>query len=234
MQDSLTTFEFLFENFSPSFSSYLRANPSKIIDFLFIFEAAKTYIKLKTFLLSSNDIIFTDNMLNLKDIETIHSPDIHKSIELSEIDLENVSKNKSDPESSVKNIKKNLKFLEKFEKIFTKTRDDFNFKTNPFSSQETLHRTKKQVSLPVPFIVKNSPMILQIKNKRDFGRKPQLLLYMSEVVYIVRPMFYCFFLKFFGVDSWTPFFINLGFDLLWLFLFYLNKFMMKKSHKNIM
>lgn len=87
---------------------------------------------------------------------------------------------------------------------------NFSFNQN---YEETLYRSKKKVgilsSLPIPQEM--------MKNNTESIIK-QKLIFFGEILFVLRPLIYCFSLIFYKTDSFKPYFISLFIDLIRIFL----------------
>lgn len=115
----------------------------------------------------------------------------------------------SDPKPTENEAKEdNVKFLRK---LLTKIQNETKEKTIYNSEySETLLRTQKKMrilnSLPIP------PDMLA----RTIIKSPAIFL--GEIIYMLRPLFYCLLLRILGTKSYKPYLLSLFLDMLRIFL----------------
>jgi hypothetical protein len=231
MDQSVTSIQFFVENFLPSFMPSLQDSPNKILSILFPFEALKVYLKMRTLFLSPNRVLYSEALLNNIIVQDSVSPDQLTQFSFEELDLNFVAKNKTNMKLSIDQIKESLKTLTNIQKFFSSARSKFDFKENPFSRVEKLKRSGKKISVSMPFRVKRSN-----KGKICSNEGPvvtHFLALLSEAIFIMRPLIYCFSLRFFGHTSWKPFLWNFLLDVLWIFVHFLFNIIYKPRDQNI-
>jgi hypothetical protein len=218
MDQSVTSIQFFVENFLPSFVPSLQNSPDRILSILFAFEAFKVYIKMRNLFLSPNRILYSESLLNNIIVQDSVSPDQLSKFSFEELDLNFVAKNKKNMKLSIQLIKDSLKKITSFQKFFSAARSKFDFNENPFARIEQLRRSGKKISISVPFRLKatNKGKFRYVSNQGP--RKTYFLALLSEAIFIIRPLLYCFFLKFFGYKSWKPLLLNLLIDIIWIVL----------------
>lgn len=234
MDQSVTSVQFLLENFLPSLVPSLQNAPNKILSLLVPLEMLKVYIRLRILFFSPNRMFFSETLVNNLNMGQTLSPDQMNKFELKELDLDEVEKNKCEMKVCIDEIKGNLKLLTQVQKFFSFARSQFDFKENPFARKERLRRSKKVIASSFPFKIKAAfkpDSGLEVCTK-EF-RKARFLSLLAETIFIIRPVLYCFFLKFLGANSWKPFLINFVIDLIWIVLHFIENQTQKVYEKNI-
>jgi hypothetical protein len=233
MDQSVTSVQFMVENFLPSFVPSLQNSPNKVLSLLFPFEALKVYIRLRILFFSPNRVLFSETLINNVNVNQTLSPDQLNSFQLQELDLDQVEKNKSNMKCCTDKIKENLQKLTKAQKFFSFSRSAFDVKENPFARTEKLRRSKRVIGVSLPFKLQESAKssLVSSKNSQEF-RKAHFMNLLSETIYIIRPVLYCFFLRFLGPESWKPFLLNLAIDLIWIFIHFLFNHLHRIKDKN--
>lgn len=149
--------------------------------------------------------------------------------------MDHITKHKTNSTLAITNLQKALKFLENLKSRFSLSRFSLDIRENPFATSENLKRSKRKMTLIKPFNVRPSEwsirqnMCLHVKGRIPVSRVVTLL---AEVVHVLRPIIYCFLLKYFGSKKWTPFVINLAVDGAWILLHWIGFKTGKQNRKN--
>ena len=233
MDQSVTSLQFFVENFLPSFVPSLQNSPNKILSILFAFEALKVYLKMRTLFLSPNQMLYSESLLNNIIIQDSVSPDQLVKFSLDELDLGFVAKNKANMKLSIDHIKASLKKITSVQKFFSFARSKFDFKENPFARVEKLKRSGKKISVSMPFRINKVHTGKEQTSSNEGPVVTHFLGLLSEGIYIMRPMIYCFSLRFFGYESWKPFILNLLMDGFWIFVHFVYCIINSPKDQNI-
>lgn len=177
---------------------YLRPSTteSQTFDYLFIFEFMKVYFKIKEMTKRREKMLKTTEYQNSKkDIK----------VNLDRFDTKLLKDINSNSEALVPKIKQVLKEIEKCKSIVVD-------KSNAlYKDSEILCNSNLKVAFP------------EFVNKPQIGKsRPKSLHYLAELIYTLRPLAYCYLLKYYGSRDTKPYVVNLLIDLLWLLINFIN------------
>lgn len=187
---------------------YPNITEKRTLDFLFLFEFAKVYFNIKRLVNDHKRLIKTKEEEEEKAF----------NIKYKKLDFKDIQSLLVNEDEILGKIKESVEQLEK-------TRSVVLEKNNSLSkySEKMLSSGKR---IYYPNYVKLIP--------KEY-RNMKTLNIIAELVFILRPLVYCYLLKYFGSSSLKPYLINLIIDCLWIVLHFINfknKMFFKREIKN--
>ncbi|KAL4453427.1 hypothetical protein ABPG74_017634 [Tetrahymena malaccensis] len=202
--NKLVSFEFLLEqtlNYISNKSKFF--NKERFLEILSLSQLAKVYLKLKKMNIGQKQIYISEGNLQ----EELDEQNRQKSEAFEKFFTEDyIEKYRNlQPEEQIK------KMAETLERIKNRQQNGMAFNQD---FEEELQRSHKRVGLlsklPIPKDL--------LETKHPNQKKSDYMIFIGEIMFIIRPLIYCILLRIFGVKSYTPYMISLIIDLLRLIL----------------
>ncbi|EAR89833.2 peroxisomal membrane protein (macronuclear) [Tetrahymena thermophila SB210] len=202
--NKLVSFEFLLEqtlNYISNKSTFF--NKDRFLEILSLSQFVKVYFKLQKMNISQKQIYISEGNMQ----EELDEQNRQKSEAFEKFFTEDyIEKYRNlQPEEQIQ------KMAETLERIKNRQQNGMTFNED---FEEELQRSHKRVGLlsklPIPKDL--------LETKQPNQKKSDYMIFVGEVLFIVRPLIYCILLRMFGVKSYTPYMISLIIDLFRLIL----------------
>lgn len=190
---SINSIEVLFERLLLYFKP--NTTESQTLDYLFIFEYIKVYMRIKEMVHKRPKMLKTTGTYGSQRLK----------VSMDRLDTSKLKAINETPDQIIPKIKETLQQLEKCKSIVVDASNSL------YKGSERLFSSGVKVSFPE---------FVELLPKNKVG--PSSLHYIAELTYTLRPLAYCYLLKFHGSSSLSPYVANLAIDALWLLLSYIN------------
>ncbi|KAL4495176.1 hypothetical protein ABPG72_007283 [Tetrahymena utriculariae] len=202
--NKLVSFEFLLEqtlNYISNKSKFF--NKERFLEILSLSQLVKVYLKIKKMSINQKQIYISEGNSQ----EELDEQNRQKSEAFEKFFTEDyIEKYRNlQPEEQIK------KMAETLERIKNRQQNGMTFNQD---FEEELQRSHKRVGLlsklPIPKDL--------LDTKHPNQKKSDYMIFIGEILFIIRPLIYCILLRIFGINSYTPYMISLIIDLLRLIL----------------